>query len=136
MWLSASPTSSSRLALTTRVLGALLLAAVAWGSTFELTHHHGVGSLTRSQRVATGTQTNGNEQAASRQLPPLSARTNTSECSICQLHHNLATTLISQPAGVTADASQSITEFAVPQIELAEFSDSQHGRAPPAFSLS
>src|SRR5262245_60454835 len=98
-------TRNSRLALTTRVLGAFLLAAITWGSTFEFTHHHGVGSLTRSQRVTTESQTNGNEQAASRQLPPLSSRTSTSECSICQLHHNLATTLISQPAGIASDAS-------------------------------
>jgi len=136
MFLLASQNRNSRLTLATRVLGAFLLAAIAWGSTFELTHHHDVGSLNRSKRVATETQTNGNEQAASRQLPPLSPRTSTSECSICQLHHNLATTLISQPAGVTSDASQSITHFAFAQIELAEFSESQHGRAPPVFSLS
>jgi len=131
MWLSASQTSNSRLTLTTRVLGALLLAAIAWGSTFEFTHHHGVGSPIRSQRVARETQTSGNEQAASGQLPPLSSRTSTSECSICQLHHNLATTLISQPAGVSSDASQSIAQFSFAQIQLAEFSASQHGRAPP-----
>src|ERR1051325_6584659 len=135
MWLLAQ-TRNSRLALTTRVLGAFLLAAIAWGSTFEFTHHHGVDSLTRSQRVTTETQTNSNEEAASRQLPPLSSRTNTSECSICQLHHNLETTLISQAAGVTSDASQSITHFVFAQIELAEFRESQHGRAPPVFSLS
>lgn len=131
MLLSASQTSNSRLALRTRLLGAFLLAAIAWGSTFEFTHHHGVGSLTSSQRVTTETQTNSDEQAASRQLPPLSSRTNTSECSICQLHHNLATTLISQPAGVSSDASQSIAQSLFAQIELAEFSGSQHGRAPP-----
>jgi hypothetical protein len=131
MLLSASQIRTGRLALATRIVGAFLLAAIAWGSTFEFTHHHGVGSLARSQRVATETQTNGNEQVAP-QLPPLSSRTSTSECSICQLHHNLATTLISQPADVSSDASRSITQFSFAQIELAEFSDSQHGRAPPA----
>src|SRR5690242_5829098 len=131
MWLSASQTSNSRLALTTRVLGAFLLAAITWGSTFEFNHHHGVGSLTRSQRVTTESQTNSNEEAATRQLPPLSSRTTTSECSICQLQHNLATTLISQPAGVTADANQSATQSPFAQIELADFTRSQQGRAPP-----
>src|SRR5215510_8998042 len=130
MWLLRQ-TRNSRLALTTRLLGAFLLAAIAWGSTFEFTHHHGVGSLTRSQRVSSETQTNNNEEAVTRQLPPLSSRTSTSECSICQLHHNLATTLISQPAGVSSDASQSIAQFSFAQIQLAEFSASQHGRAPP-----
>lgn len=124
------------MALTTRLLGAFLLAAMAWGSTFEFTHHHGVGSLARSQRVATQAQINGNEAAASRQLPPLSSRTNTSECSICQLHHNLATTLISQPAGLSSDASDAIAQFAFAEVALAEFTESQHGRAPPVFSLS
>src|SRR5690349_10454186 len=131
MLLLTSHRSNGRLALTTRLLGAFLLAAIAWGSTFEFTHHHGVGSLTRSQLVATETQTNTNEEAATGQLPPLSSRTSTSECSICQLHHNLATTLISQPAGVSSDASQSIAQFSFAQIQLAEFSASQHGRAPP-----
>src|SRR6478672_12788921 len=128
MLLSALHTNNNRRALTTRLLGAFLLAAIAWGSTFEFTHHHGVGSLPRSQRVTTETQTNGNEAAASRQLPPRSSRSGTAECSICQLHHNLATTLISQPAGVTSDASQSIAQFSFAQIQLAEFSASQHGR--------
>lgn len=131
MWLSGLQTTNSRPALITRVIGAVLLAAIAWGSTFEFTHHHGVGSITRSQRVATETQTNGNQDSASRQLPPLSSRTSTSECSICQLQHNLATTLISEPAGVTADAGQSAPQFTFVQIELAEFTRSQHGRAPP-----
>src|SRR5215470_17886023 len=128
MLLLTAHTSNGRLALTTRLLGAFLLAAIAWGSTFEFTHHHGVGPLSRSQRVTTETQINGNQEAASRQLPPASQRTSTSECSICQLHHNLATTLISQPAGVSSDASQSIAQFSFAQIQLAEFSASQHGR--------
>jgi|ERR1043165_3947608 hypothetical protein len=123
--------SNSRLALTTRLLGAFLLAAIAWGSTFEFTHHHGVGSLTRSQRVTTETQTNGNQEAATGQLPPLSSRTSTSECSICQLHHNLATTLISQSAGVSCDASNAVAQFSFAQVQLTKFSESQHGRAPP-----
>jgi len=131
MLLSASQTGSSRLAFSTRVIGALLLAAIAWGSTFEFTHHHGVGSLIGPQRVTTATQTNGNAEAASRQLPPRSSRTGTSECSICQLQHNLATTLISEPAGVTADANQSATQSPFAQIELADFTRSQQGRAPP-----
>src|ERR1051325_2383327 len=111
MLLSASQIRTGRVALATRVVGAFLLAAIAWGSTFEFTHHHGVGSLTRSQRVTTETQTNGNQEAATGQLPPLSSRTSTSECSICQLHHNLATTLISQPAGVSCDASNAVAQF-------------------------
>jgi hypothetical protein len=131
MWLSASRIENSRLALTTRVLGAFLLATIVWGSTFESTHHHGVGLVTRSQRVTTETQTNGNQEAASRQLPPLSSRTRTAECSICQLQQNLATTLISEPARASADAGQSAPQPTFIQIELAEFTRSQHGRAPP-----
>jgi hypothetical protein len=136
MLLLASQNRNSRLSLITRIVGAFLLAAIAWGSTFEFTHNHRAGSLTRSQTVPTETQINGNEQAASRQLPPLSSRTSTSECSICQLHHNLATTLISQPAGVSANASQSIAQFSLAQFELTEYRGSRHGRAPPVFSLS
>jgi hypothetical protein len=122
-----------RLALSTRVIGALLLTAIVWGSTFEFTHHHGVGSPSLSQRLERDKQTNGNQEVASRQLPPLSSRTRTSECSICQLQRNLATTLISQRVDVTADAASSTTPFAFAQIELAEFTQSQRGRAPPTF---
>ena len=134
--LTRSQNISSRLALPTRVIGALLLLAIAWGSTFEITHHHSVGSSALSQRVATEKQSQANQEAASRQLPPLSSRTRTSECSICQLQYNLATTLISQPAAVTSDAASSTTPFAIVQIELAEFSEFRHGRAPPIFSFS
>jgi hypothetical protein len=131
MWLSIQ-TRNNRFALLTRVIGAFLLAAIAWGSTFEFTHHHDVRSALRAQQVATETQTNGNDEAASRQLPPLSSRTRTSECSICQLQHNLATTLISEPAGLTSDAIQSAPQSAFVQIELADFTRSQRGRAPPS----
>ena len=136
MLLSVSKITNRRLAVTTRVIGAVLLAAIGWASTFEFIHQHGVRSVARSQQVATEAQANGNAESATRQLPPLSSRTSSSECSICQLHHNLSTTLISEPAAITSDATQSITQFGVPQIELAAFSHSQHGRAPPFFSLS
>ena len=136
MFLSASRTRNRRLDVTTRVIGAVLLAAIAWASTFEFIHHHGTRSVARSQQVATETQTNGSVESASRQLPPLSSRTNTSECSICQLHHNLATTIISEHASATSDVSQSTTQSTFAQIELADFTQSQRGRAPPGFSLS
>ena len=135
MWLSTSQ-RLSRLALPTRVIGALLLTAIVWASTFEFTHHHGLGSATLAQRVARDRQTNSNREVASRQSPPLSSRARTSECSICQLQRNLATTLISQRVDITADAAPSTTLSAFTQIELADFSESLHGRAPPLFSLS
>ena len=34
-----------------RVIAALLLAAIAWGSTFEFTHHHGATSQQLASRV-------------------------------------------------------------------------------------
>src|ERR1043165_8493618 len=132
MWLSGSHPRNSRLAMTTRVIGAVLLAAITWGSTFEFTHHHGVGSPTLAQRVATETQTNGNAESATRQLPPLSSRTSTSECAICQLHHNLATTLISTPAYAKCDVAQTAIAIDTVAVLASEFTSTRHGRAPPS----
>src|SRR5688572_24132421 len=54
-----------------------------------------------------------------------------SECLICQLHHNLATTLLSQPASVDTLHQQTARSSTPERLHLLEFTTVQHGRAPP-----
>src|SRR3989442_6810299 len=116
-----------------RVLAALLLAAIAWGSTFEFTHHHGASSQQLESQAYTSKADAAADQSSfqSQQSSQSSSRSSTSECSICQLHHNLATTLISKLADTRYDVAQaaSVTEAAA--VHLSEFTATQHGRAPP-----
>src|SRR5688572_21081992 len=82
-----------------RVTAAVLLAVIAWGSTVEVIHGHAATDTNlNAERVRNcieisasdktlRTSVQENEPAKS------SSRQNTSsECLICQLHHNLATT--------------------------------------------
>ncbi len=127
--------SRSKQLLASRVLAALLLAAISWGSTFEFTHHHGVDGSRQFQTGQSATKADAGVARTSIQRTessPLSSRSNTSECSICQLHHNLATTVISKLADTRYDVAQTAYVTAATAIHLSEFTATRHGRAPPA----
>jgi hypothetical protein len=129
---------SQSLKLRFRVTAAVLLAVIAWGSTVEVTHGHAATDTNlNAERVrncieisATDktlcTSVQENEPARS------SSRQNTSsECLICQLHHNLATTLLSQPASINTLHQQAAHSSTPECLHLREFTTVQHGRAPP-----
>ena len=66
-----------------------------------------------------------------------SSRTTTSsECLICQLHHNLATTLLSEPATVTSLDVNPAHFSTAAHGYLREITTAQSGRAPPLSFLS
>jgi hypothetical protein len=66
-----------------------------------------------------------------------SSRGNTaSECLICQLHHNLATTLFSEPATLATPQTASAQEALPAHIDLFEVTAAHSGRAPPLSFLS
>ena len=122
------------------VLAALLLASIAWGSTVEFTHHHGGrAEKTISASEGSNARTTVTEAQADRYLvqnseqEKSSSRSNSrSECLICQLHHNLATTLLSQPTTLdSTETTATWATFAV-ALQLSEFTANQHGRGPPA----
>ena len=86
-----------------RVLALVLLASLSWAATVEVTHHHQVpvtaGSATDSASVPDG---NTSAIVARGQTSSSRVPLNSGECSICQLHQNLFTslfthTLISAP---------------------------------------
>ena len=121
-----------------RVTAAILLAVITWGSTVEVIHGHAAADTNlNAERVrdcieisATDktprTSVQENEPAKS------SSRQNTSsECLICQLHHNLATTLLSQPASINTPHQQAAHSSTPECLHLREFTTVQHGRAPP-----
>jgi hypothetical protein len=123
-----------------RILAALLLASIAWGGTVELTHHHGARAAkhisasggTNAPALVTEDPADEPLLQSSEQESSSSRSSSRSECLICQLHHNLATTLLSEPP--TVDATETIAiraTFAV-ALQLSEFTANQHGRAPPA----
>ncbi|HEX6189436.1 MAG TPA: DUF2946 family protein [Pyrinomonadaceae bacterium] len=122
-----------------RITAAVLLAVIAWGSTVEVTHGHAATETNQNAEKARNClQTFAPDQATSTSIQEngparSSSRPNaSSECLICQLHHNLATTLLSQPAIVDPLHQQSARSSTPERLHLREFTTVQHGRAPPA----
>jgi len=120
-----------------RITAAALLAVIAWGSTVEVTHGHSAtdtnlkaektlncATLAADELATPTVHENRRERSSSRPNP-------SSECLICQLHHNLATTLLAELASVDALHTQSSRSLARPLVHLFEFSNAQRGRAPP-----
>lgn len=126
-----------------RVTAAVLLAVIAWGSTVEVTHGHAATDTSlnaeRVRNCIETSPTNETPRTAVRENEPArsSSRPNSSsECLICQLHHNLATTLLSQPANVDTLHQQAARSSTPERLHLHEFTTVQHGRAPPVSFLS
>ncbi|MGQ0762199.1 MAG: DUF2946 family protein [Acidobacteriota bacterium] len=121
-----------------RVTAAVLLAVLAWGSTVEVTHGHAANDTNlNAERVRNCIETSATEKTPRTSVQEneparSSSRTNaSSECLICQLHHNLATTLLSQPASINALHQQAARSATSDCLHLREFTTVQHGRAPP-----
>jgi hypothetical protein len=123
-----------------RILAALLLASIAWGSTVEFTHHHGV--LNASAAGASGAAYQQDNQSGGARWqddnsPQSSSRSNRgAECSICQLQHNLATTLLSESAPTEADEIYIPHSQTSSKVQFLEFTATLQGRAPPVSFLS
>jgi len=117
-----------------RMLAVLLLAAIAWSSTVEFTHHHGATgksfeALTQSWIADEATIT----QISSSNTSGTSSKSNTgAECLICQLHQNLSASEISHTPGVgpTETSGPNAPPSAV--VQLSEFTSTGQGRAPPS----
>ena len=121
-----------------RVTAAVLLAVIAWGSTVEVIHGHAAPD----SNLGAETVRNCIELSATDKTPRTSVQENeparsssrqntSSECLICQLHHNLATTLLSQPASINTPHQQAAHSSTPECLHLLEFTTVQHGRAPP-----
>lgn len=120
-----------------RLTAALLLLVIAWGSTIEATHGHAGADRNLNAPQAfncveppteAAQRTSVQEYAPARST---SRPTASSECLICQLHHNLATTLLTEPASFDALHAQAARSLAPAPVHLLEFAVAQPGRAPP-----
>jgi hypothetical protein len=119
------------------MLAALLLAAIAWGSTVELTHHH--GSKTKSgESLSSASQSAAEVEAASTQISSsntdgTSSKSKTgAECLICQLHQNLSATEIGHTPGAGPTEARGLNKPSDVVVQLSEFTSPGQGRAPPS----
>jgi hypothetical protein len=123
-----------------RLLAVLLLAAIAWGSTVEFTHHH--GSKARSVESLSSTaqwiQTPIADEALSTQISSSNTNGTSSksktgaECLICQLHQNLSASEISHTPGVGSTETCGLNTPLSAVVQLSEFRSTGQGRAPPS----
>jgi hypothetical protein len=120
-----------------RMLAVLLLAAIAWGSTAEFTHHH--GAKTKSfESLSSTTQSWIADEATSTQISSsdtggASSKSKTgAECLICQLHQNLSASEISHTPGVGPTESRGLNTPLYAVVQLSEYTSTGQGRAPPS----
>jgi hypothetical protein len=118
-----------------RMLAMLLLAAIAWGSTVEFTHHHGakaksVESL--SSTVPSAADNEATQISSNSTNGPTSKSRSDGECLICQLHQNLSATVIGHTPGVGPTETRGLNTLPTAVVQLSEFISTGHGRAPPS----
>jgi len=119
----------------TRLLAILLLAAFAWGTTADLSHHHGTKAKLKS-RSSTAQSPTADEATATQVSSSNTNGTSNSktgaECLICQLHQNLSATVIAHSPGVGPTETSGLNTLPTAVVQLSEFSSTGQGRAPPS----
>ena len=117
------------------MLAMFLLAALAWGSTVEVTHHHGAKakSVESLSRTAPSAADNDATQISSNSTNgPASRSRSDGECLICQLHQNLSATVIGHTPGVGPIETRGLNTPPLAVVQLSEFISTGQGRAPPS----
>ena len=120
-----------------RLLAVLLLAAIAWGSTAELTHHHGAkaklgGSISTTAQSAIPDEATATQISSSQTNGTSSKSKSDADCLICQLHQNLSATEIGHTPGHGPTETCGLNTPSDTVVQLSEFTSTGHGRAPPA----
>jgi hypothetical protein len=118
------------------MLAVLLLAAIAWSSTVEFTHHHGAKAKS-GESLSSTTQSwiadEATSQISSSNTKGSSSKSKTgAECLICQLHQNLSATEISHTPGVGPTETRGLKTPPSAVVKLSEFTSTGQGRAPPS----
>ena len=119
----------------TRVLAMLLLAALAWGSTVEFTHHHGANTKpieSLSSAAPSAADSEATQLSSNNTNGTQSTSKSGDACLICQLHQNLSATVIGQAPGVGPTETRSLNAAPCAVVQLSEFIATGHGRAPPS----
>jgi hypothetical protein len=115
----------------------LLLAAIAWGSTVEFTHHHGssaksVDSLSSTSQTAIAAEATSTCISSSKTGGASTKSETGAQCLICQLHQNLSTSEIGHTPGVGATEASRLKTPPSAVVQLSEFTSTGQGRAPPS----
>ncbi len=119
------------------MLAMLLLAAIAWGSTVEFTHHHGssaksVDSLSSTSPAAIAAEAISTSISSSKTGGASSKSETGAQCLICQLHQNLSTSEIGHTPGVGPTETSRLKTPPSAVVRLSEFASTGQGRAPPS----
>jgi hypothetical protein len=120
-----------------RLLAALLLASLAWGTTAEFNHHHG-NRARFDQSLLSTTQAQDADDASSVKIE--SSKTNGTSsssktgaaCLICQLHQNLSATALGHIPGEGMAETHGLKAPLNVAFHSSEFAANCHGRAPPS----
>ena len=120
-----------------RLLAALLLASLVWGTTAESNHHHG-GKARFDQSLLSSAQAQNADDASSAKIE--SSKTNGTrsssktgaECLICQLHQNLSATALGHTPGVGTAETHNLKAQSSVVFPRSEFTANCQGRAPPS----
>jgi len=108
-----------------RGIGLLLIALIFHAATTGAAHRH--GCVSQSSDIASVTQS---DQSAN----PAGTRTGCNDCLLCQLHHNLNSTLITYRLVDSPERVQLRIPVTVPQDVLSHAGTATAGRAPPFIS--
>ena len=109
-----------RLALT-----CLLLLTIAWQSSIETAHSHG-----HIQPAAAATDVAAVSDAGSSNSSP-TARTQQTECSVCQFQQQLFNALVNSPLSSPVSSPQLTASSSVILVDLSTSTRTPSGRAPP-----
>jgi hypothetical protein len=113
----------------------MLLASLAWGSTVELTHHHGVkaaASLSGTAESPAADDATATQISSSKTNGTSSNSKTDGECLICQLHQNLSTTIVAHTPGVGPTETLALRTAPSAVVQISEFTSTGQGRAPPS----
>ena len=120
-----------------RLLAVMLLAAIAWGSTAELTHHHGAkaklgGSISTTAQSAIPDEATATQISSSQTNGTSSKTKSGADCLICQLQQNLSATEIVHKPGEGPTEALGLNTPSGAVVQLSKFTSTGHGRAPPS----
>jgi hypothetical protein len=113
-----------------RVLALILLAAISWGATAAVTHHHGIAARAGTLRNASNCQSVP-PRVESSDSQSSNKKSTRDECLICQLHKNLFATVMGHALHETPALLMSSRASAPLISRQSQFTTSERGRAPP-----
>ncbi len=116
-----------------RGLALILLASLSWAATVEVNHRHQIQGAARSATETPKTPNGSDSSIVDADSQTTSSRVplTRGECSICQLHQNLFTSLFSHTLIAAPVLSQVLSRPAGEILYFSPSKSARYGRAPP-----